>query len=343
MLAALVALTAAVGCGVADTATLSSRPTPAPADADVASAAHWQATTLPLGFEPVLVEERDNGWTIFYAGPQSRGDLYDAPLRVSGTVEERLGATRRPDVRKQRVAGHDAAVVSLFDDGAVFGSGVTWQQQSGQWISVEAMVPPLEERDALSVAEGLAPVQDDNWDRLKRGLAIDSLVGRSDPAATPVLVIQGGLGYELFAHVPPGYPLSSNDRRRACYSLVYRRDSSPILCDTHPWWLRVGGQVFVFGPADADAPDLWINPSQGQPGIPIRTKTARVPGGPPVSFYAQPLADGACWLEIRRVDGNAGGSLGPTGPLPANAEHAACLASLGLDQRFPVAPSTTAH
>ncbi|MGE0305553.1 MAG: hypothetical protein AB7Q27_07330 [Acidimicrobiia bacterium] len=297
---------------------------------------------LPEGFAPTLIQETGGRWTMFFARSADPGDLFDAPLRVVGSSADQYGLSQRPDVRWAQVAARDLAVVPLRSDGETYGTVAIWQPTpqlwvaveaaSPQlWVAVEAASPPLSETDALDIAAALQPVEPAEWDRLRQALSIDSHVGVADPDATPVTVIERPLAggpYVLTAHVPAGYPLGAEDRRLACYSLSYRGDSSPILCDQHPWWLRIGGQLFVFGPAQPGTTSLQIKPAQGLPGPPIPTSTANLSAGPPGSFYAEPIPDDYCWVDITRTDNLPDPALGPIGPLPNNPEHPTCIQTI---------------
>ena len=297
---------------------------------DASTATYWVAGDLPDSFGPVLVTDDATGRSISYAPADFTNDVGDAPLVVTVAPKDQYGSTARPGAESIEVAGHPAVVVPLTDEGNPSGSAVTWEQSPGTWIVVWAGTE-LSRDDVVAVAQDLQPVDSTEWDRLARALSIDTKVGKVEPDATQVEVISGtvaGGTYTLTALVPAGYPLGPEDQRRDCYRLTFNGESSPALCDNHPWWLRIGGQHFVFGPADAGTSEIQVGPYQGGPGDVIVASTSAADVGPPTAFYVVPLDDGRCFVEISRTDGANDINLGAIGPLPDNPEHAACLAQL---------------
>jgi hypothetical protein len=217
--------------------------------------------------------------------------------------------------------------MELTDEGRPSGFAVSWPQAPGRWIRVEGL-SDLDREQVLSVARDLQPVGDQEWDRLRRALSIDTKVGKADPEATPVDVVTGtvdGETYTLTALVPSGYPLGPEDQRLTCYRLTFRGASSGDKCDTHPWRMRIGGHVFVFGPADPSTQEVTIGPYRDLADAPFTVPTELVGQGPPTAFYVAPLDDARCYMTITPASDR---NLGDIGPLPADPDQAACLTQL---------------
>ncbi|MGZ4727178.1 MAG: hypothetical protein ACXWB2_05630 [Acidimicrobiales bacterium] len=294
---------------------------------DPATAAYWVAGDLPDSFGPVLLTEDANGSIIYYAPAGTDQDLYDSPLRVILTTTDPMASTGHTDAEPVDVDDHDATLAQLSDEGRPSGFAVSWQQAPGRWLMVEGL-SELSRDEVMAVARDLRPVDAAEWDRLRRALSIDTKVGKPDPAATPVDVISDtidGETYTLTALIPSGYPLGADDQRRTCYRLTFRGASSGDRCDTHPWWMRIGGHLFVFGPADPGTDEVTIGPYRNQVDEPFTVPTALVDQGPPTAFYVAPLDDGRCYVTITPASDR---NLGDIGPLPGDPEQAACLAQL---------------
>jgi hypothetical protein len=298
----------------------------------------WVADKLPKGFVPVLLMEDKDGSVIYYTSVDDKNDEFDAPLRVRASPRQEMSGSLR-NVEKVDVHGRTGLAVPLVDEGEVYGVALTWKQKPGLWLTVEGS-QPLTRGQVVAVAEGLTPVDAKEWNRLSRALSLDTRVGRVDPRAVAVEALSGHIGgdvYRLSVLVPGDYPLGPEDRRLSCYRLTFRGDSSGDRCDTHPWWLRVGGQVFVFGPAAATTRQVRIGPYQNSSVDPVVVTTVSIDRGPPGRFYAHPLPEGVCFIELSAVNAKRDGNLGPIGPLPSNPEHPGCLAKSGL----PPAPAAS--
>ncbi len=321
-------LLGSIACGSSST-TDATGTTSGPGDGttvDPATAEHWVAGHLPDSFGPVLLTEDPQGAIVYYDTSDAEHDLYDAPLRVSVVPTDPVATTGHNRAETVDVAGHDATLMELTDEGRPSGLAVSWPQAPGLWILVEGL--DLDRDDVLAVARDLHPVGATEWDRLRRALSIDSKVGKADPEATPVDVVSGtvdGDTYTLTALVPSGYPLGPDDQRLTCYRLTFRGASSGDKCDPHPWWMRIGGHLFVFGPADPSTREVTIGPYQDLPDEPFTVPTALVGQGAPTAFYVTPLPDGRCYVTITPASDR---NLGDIGPLPGDPEQAACLTQL---------------
>jgi hypothetical protein len=306
--------------------------TPADTDSDF-----WVARVLPKRFVPVLLEETRDGSVIYYASSDDSNDEFDAPLRIRASPRDNTSGNLR-NVEEVEVHGRNGLVVPLTDEGEVYGVALTWEQKPGLWLTVEGS-QPITRGQVVAVADGLIPVAAKEWNRLRRALSIDTRVGRVDPGAVPIDALSGRIGsdvYRLAVLVPGDFPLGPEDRRLNCYRLTFRGDSSGDRCDRHPWWLRVGGQVFVFGPAAPSTRHVRIGPYEGSKVTPVVVATTSIDRGPPGRFYVHPLPEGVCFVELSAVDAKRDGNLGPIGPLPSNPEHASCLAKSGLSPGPPV-------
>jgi hypothetical protein len=276
----------------------------------------------------VRLQETEDGRTIFYASADDTNDVFDAPLRVSASPRDVTSGKNLKSQEKIEVHGRNGLAVPLIDEGEIYGVALMWEQNPRLWLTVEGS-QPLTRADVAAVAEGLTPVDADEWNRLRRALSLDTHVGRVDPGAIAVEAQSGTVDrdvYQLRVLVPADYPLGPEDRRRNCYRLTFRDESSGDKCDTHPWWLRVGGHVFVFGPAGPNTREVRIGPYEGSNIDPTVVATVAIDRGPPGRFYVHPLPEGVCFVEVNAVNGARDGNLGPIGPLPSNPEHAGCLA-----------------
>lgn len=299
---------------------------------------HWVATYLPARFEPTMLQTTPRGWTLYHDVPDAMHDLFDAPLRVVGDLSGQLNVSMfdGPGVVRLERDGRQLHVLPLHDDGRDYGTLVVWQPAEGMVVRVEAVAPDVGEDEAINVAAGLQAVDPAEWARLQRALSVDSRAGIADPTAIPVPVIErdvDGEPYLLTAYLPAGYPLGDDDHRETCYSLTFRGQTSPPTCDTHPIWLRLGGQVFAFGPVTmkpdgtGGAAAVVIAPTTAASWAAVQASTTQASSGPPRAFYAEPLPDDACWIEVRRTDDLPDRSLGPSGPSPGSADHQRCMAA----------------
>ena len=234
------------------------------------------------------------------------------------------------------VNGHEATVLTLTDEGRAYGFAVGWQQAPGRRIVVEG----LDELRAGTRWWRSPATCDPSTRRSGTGCAgrCRSTRGsaRSDPDATPVEVTSGtidGDTWTLTALVPSGYPLGPEDQRRDCYRLTFRGESSGDKCDDHPWWMRIGGQLFVFGPADPDTSEVTIGPYRDLPDEPFTVPTATIDQGPPTAFYVAPLPDGRCYVTITPASDP---NLGDMGAGPGDPEQAACLEQLNGSPAVPI-------
>jgi hypothetical protein len=325
-------LSIAAGCGSSGTTDVGSSSSSGSsgssgATVDPATAAGWVAGALPDSFGPVLLTEDADRSTISYAPADAEYDLYDSPLRVTTTARDDLASMPASGAETVDVNGHDATVLTLTDDGRAYGFAVVWQQAPGRWLRVEGL-DDLSRDEVVAIARDLRPVDAAEWDRLRRALSIDTRIGEADPDATPVEVLSGAVDGEtwtLTALIPSGYPLGPEDQRRDCYRLTFRGESSGDKCDDHPWWMRLGGQIFVFGPAAPDTDEVTIGPYQDLPDEPFSVATATIDQGPPTAFYVAPLPDGRCYVTITPASDP---NLGDIGPFPADPDQAACLEQL---------------
>jgi hypothetical protein len=332
----LVAGSLVVGCGSSD-----------PDPTGDAEAVAWVAGDLPNGFVAVSAEQDGGARRISYASRDDTNDVGDAPLRISASPTDELAASTREDATRVHVHERDGFAVSLTDEGTTYGVALVWEEAPGTWLAVAGNAP-LTREDVQAVADGLRALDAAAWQRQLRALSAAARSG-VDPDASEVAVAHGSIAgdaYELVALVPADYPLGSDDRRISCYRLTFRGDSSGDLCDTHPWRRRIGGQIFVFGPAGAGTTNVRIGPAEGGALDPIDVATVTAPSGPPGRFYAQAVPEGTCFVEITRPDGRVDDQLGPIGPLPSDPEHAACLAAVPGTTAVPspgVVPTTTAR
>lgn len=332
VLAGLVAVTAA-GCGDDGGSTIRS-------SGDEGSP-YWVATDLPAHYRPLVIEDSDGQRTIRYGTADDVGDVYDADLAVR--MWDQGGPPDAEDLppgddwgEEVRVHGHDGWAVDLQGDGVVYGTALHWEPSPGLWLSVEAS-EPLTRAELDMVAEGLVPVDEEEWARLTRALSIDTHVGRVDPDAVAVEAAGGevdGERWTLTALVPGDYPLGPEDRRRSCYRLAFRGESSDDLCDAHPWRLRLGGQVFAFGFVVAPVERVRVVPIEGDDFAAVDVDTFAVPDAPPQRFFVAPLPDDACFLEV--VADPRPLSPGPTGPMHTDPDRAACMAARGADTSGPL-------
>src|SRR5207249_3243719 len=78
--------------------------------------------------------------------------------------------------------------------------------------------------------------------------------------------VVGSDPWVLTALLPAGYPLTSVDRRAACFELVYRGEASNgTSCVGHPSWVRLGGQIFAVGEVPSPTSRVRVTLDNGPP------------------------------------------------------------------------------
>jgi hypothetical protein len=296
----------------------------------------WVAGHLPDGFAIISADERDGRRSVGYA-PTPENE-YQVLITASSPEAARPSSGREP--RPAQVRGHDAALVTLTDEGHPYGFAVAWDERSDLHVVVEGSNGPSE-HETLAVAEDVHTISDTDWQKLLIELSPDTHVGRVDPTATPVEASRGRISgdeYILTALVPGGFPLGSEDHRLDCFHLAFRGETTKDFCPGHPIWARVGGQLFAFGDTDAGITKLRITGIYGSSFDPFTVDVVPMSTGPRTGFYVAPLPDGACSVSVD--DANGGRGPGETGPLvAAGADYTRCT---GLAPGQPPTPPTTA-
>jgi len=288
---------------------LASLPTGSPASGT------WIAGQLPDGYVFVWAGDnpgpngiRDHASSY---GKDPTRDTSDAPLQVDSIAE----SVPLPEGRPVTVRSHRAVLSTLTDEGRPYGVRLTWQERKGLTISVSAL-EGVSMPEARLVAAHVRPVSPDTWRRLV--IAAD-YIGRASPDMARVPITSGHIGdhrWTLTALLPPHYPVLAVDRRFACYELAYRgQRSNGSACWQHPSWVRVAGQVFVFGEASPEIQRLEVRRAQ-RPEVLVNTHL--ISRWPRARFWVAPMPTDTCSVNVLPADHAAASdphTLGMVGPL----------------------------
>lgn len=181
--------------------------------------------------------------------------------------------------------------------------------------------------DARLVAAGVRPVSADVGRRLVT--ATEDIEGRVVPAMPRASAVTGSIGgrrWALTALLPSGYPvLTALDRRAACYELAYRgRRSNGSSCWGHPSWVRLAGQVFVFGEASTEVRQVVVR-AAGRADVVVATHRSR--RWPSARFWVAPMPSGTCSVTVDPADHAASSdvhTLGQIGPFDQPPDAGRC-------------------
>lgn len=330
-----------VGQGTDPTVAATSHPI-GPPDSD-----RWLAGRVPPGWLLARVETSDvlvNGVFSYqsYYRYQTRNDPYDAELTVTADA----GAVPLKDGEATTVRGHPAVRIAVRDDGKVYATALSWHERSDLTITVQGALEgehPVSESELRLVAENVIPIDTDRWEKLIT-ITRPSQGGQVTPGMDRVTATAGkveGDQWVLTALIPAGYPLLAEDDRPPCLELSFRGEQTRnSRCAGSATWERLGDVIFLAGEAPAAVAKVRLTP---EGGTAIEIETYGVPELPDVRFWAAPLPEGSCLVDVAAV-GNANTSafadtFGQAFPI-GNDDQLRCLAERPSEPAAPGAVDT---
>jgi hypothetical protein len=170
-----------------------------------------------------------------------------------------------------------------------------WEERPGLWIQIEA-AEPLTEADAYTVADGLQPFPEDQWDALVSGL---DQTWHVEPGALDAATVRrageaedGDRTLRLDALEPEGWHEVPVERRLPCVRLTVGDASlAEPACDGTRWYV-VDGRVFLVGVVGATLDGATVEVQA--PGRTVDAVVYPDPGGSPVTYWAAALGDAGC-------------------------------------------------
>jgi hypothetical protein len=263
------------------------------------------AQVLPPHYRLLLTEQHDRGvlHSANYGTPGTSAG--DGPLTIYSVRGHKpppreYSLDLYPGDKRTMMRGHEAIERTLTDEGRAFARELIWRERPDLIVAVDADLPARKHR-LREVAEGVRLIGPPAWARLYLQTSYAAIIGHVSRDMRRVQVKRGRLGghrWRLFALVPPHFPLSRDDLRVSCFELRYRRGRGHgDNCGWLPNWQRVGGGIFVFGAMPRWVKRVRIRPWQGH-AFDLTIRTARARRGPRVSYFATPLPEGACAVNI---------------------------------------------
>jgi hypothetical protein len=258
---------------------------------------------LPKSYRLLLTESYGARHVARYGTPRVHGT--DGPLVVTsvrgrGKPPYEHSPSRHPGDRRTTVRGRPAVIRKLTDEGRTYARELIWRERRDLVVAVDAAIP-TRKRKLRRVAEHIRILDQRAWARLHSQTSYEAQAGRVTRDMPRLRVKRGrlrGRSWNLFALIPPHFPLSRDDLRASCVELRYRRHRGHgDYCGELPNWQRVGGAIFVFGETERRVKHLRIRPDEGH-AFDLRVRTARAPHGPHVRYFAVPLPEGTCGVHI---------------------------------------------
>ena len=271
----------------------------------LALASGWSIGAIPPG-DRLLVARQYEGQQVTRYGHLTH-DYDDAPI-VLWAYDPGRSPYTTPPAPQTTVHGQPAEFSDLTDDGQTYGRKLHWIEPSGVTLSLE--IEGGKDSQLHTLAESVRAESPERWQTLLTATSEEPSTRKLPPGMKRVIVRRGradGRRYTLTALLPPGFPVAPEDQRSACYRLRFRgRASYGFDCDDPVSWKRVAGTIFAFGAIRGDVRRIRV---RGR-GVDVRTRAGRAPGYPLMSFYAVPLPDDACTVDVY-ADGEGIGTTGP--------------------------------
>ena len=99
-------------------------------------------------------------------------------------------------------------------------------------------------------------------------------------------------------------------------------------CPGHPYFERIGTQLFLTGAVDADVTSVSLAGYDRWALDPITVDTTAAPVGPTTRFFVVPLPEGTCFVTVEEHSSRPSAASDrlpqPAGPLPLDPDHARC-------------------
>ena len=263
------------------------------------------AGVLPMHYRLLLSEQFKRGvlHKANYGKPGTSpgdGPLTVYSLRGGGKPPYEYAPDLHAGDRQTVVRGHDAVLRTLTDEGQPYARELLWRERPDLIVAVDADFSWR--KGALrQVAEGVRIIDQHAWARLYMQTSNRAIIGHVTRDMRRLRVrrgLSGGHRWTLYALIPPHFPLSRDDLRVSCFELRYRRGRGHgDNCGVLPNWQRVGGGIFAFGAVPSPVRRVRVRPVQGD-AFDLRIRTVRARGGPRVRYFATPLPEGTCAVQI---------------------------------------------